>query len=65
MYAHVGGASVEREGLRRLGVAHCTAQKVMAQMVIAALLLLTAHVAVCQNEVRVVWSVEGVRQYQG
>ena len=48
-----------------LGVAHCTAQKVMAQMVIAALLLLTAHVAVCQNEVRVVWSVEGVRQYQG
>ena len=37
-------------------------KEVMAQII--ALLLVTAHVAVCQNQVRVVWSVDGVAQHQ-
>ena len=39
-------------------------EEVMAQIVIVALVLLTAHVAVCQDQVRVVWSVDGVAQHQ-
>ena len=47
------------------GALYWSSQKeVMAQIVIVALLVLTAHVAVCQNEVRVVWSVDGVAHHQ-